>query len=72
MPTIYSRHVLRLSDCLTSFTLLLLTLPLSLIVHTNTLSAILYSAAAAGNLISASSSSSAYLSSDLISLASDA
>jgi len=77
MPAIYScrairRHFFRLSDCLTSFTLLFLSLPLFLIVHASTLSAILYSAAAAGNLISASSSSSAHESSDLKSLASDA
>ena len=77
MPAIYScraicRHFLRLSDCLTSFTLLFLTLPLFLIVHASTLSVILYSAAAAGNLISASSSSSAHDSSDFNSPASDA
>jgi len=77
MPAIYScrairRHFVRLSDYLTSFTLLFVTLPLFLIVHASTLSAILYSAAAAGNLISASSSSSAHESSDLKSLASDA
>jgi len=77
MQAIYScrairRHFLRLSDCLTSFTLLFLTLPLFLMVHASTLSAILYSAAAAGNLISASSSCSAHESSDLNSSASDA
>jgi len=77
MPVIYSCrairwHFVRLSDCLTSFTLLFLTLSLFLIVHATTLSAILYSAAAAGNLISASSSSSAHESSDMKSLASDA
>ena len=77
MPAIYScrairRHFLRLSDYLTSFTLRFLTLPLFLIVHASTLSAIFYSAAAAGNLISASSSSSAHESSDLNSFASDA
>jgi len=54
------------------FYVLFLTLPLFLIVHANTLSAILYSAAAAGNLISASSRSSAHESSDLNSLARDA
>ena len=74
MPAIYScrairRHFLRLSDCLTSFTSLFLTLPLFLMVHTSTLSAIFYSAAAAGNLISASSSSSAHESSDFNSAA---
>jgi len=77
MPAIYScrairRHFVRLSDCLTSFTLLFLTLSSFLIDHASTLSAILYSAAAAGNLISASSSSSAHESSDLNSLVSDA
>jgi len=77
MPAIYScrairRHFVRLSDCLTSFALLFVTLPLFLIVHASTLSAFLYSAAAAGNLISASSSSSAHESSDLKSLAIDA
>jgi len=46
-------------------------LPLFLMVHASALSAILYSATAAGNLISASSSSSAHESSDLNSLASD-
>ena len=71
MPRI-RRHFLRLSDCLTSFTLLFLTLPLFLMVHASTLSAILYSAAAAGNLISASSSSSAHEFSDLNFSASDA
>jgi len=48
------------------------TLPLFLMVHASTLSAIPYSAAAAGNLVSASSSSSAPESSDLNSPASDA
>jgi len=80
MPVIYScrairlRHVLCLSDCPTSFMLLILTLPLLLMVHASTLSAILYSesAAASGNLMSASSISSAHESSDLNSLASDA
>ena len=77
MPAIYScrairRHFLRLSDCLSSFTLLFLTLPFFLMVHASTLSAILSSAAAAGNLISVSSSSSAHESSDLNSSATDA
>ena len=72
MPCYSPTLFFRLSDCLTSFTLLFLTLPLFLIVHASTLSAILYSAAAAGNLISASSSSSAHESSYLKSLASDA
>jgi len=76
MPAIYScrairRHFLRLSDFLTSFTLLFLTFRLFLMVHANTLSIILYSAAAAGNLISASSSNSIHESSDLNSFASD-
>ena len=70
MPAIYScrairRHFLRLSYCLTCFTLQFLTLPLFLMVHASTLSAILYSAAAAANLIFASRSSSAHESSDL-------
>jgi len=74
MLAIYSRrairrHFLRLSDCLTSLTLLFLTLPLFLMVHANTLSVILYSAGAAGNLISASSSSLIHESSDLNSCA---
>ena len=55
MPAIYScraiRLFLRLSDCLKSFTLLFLTLPLLLMVHASTLSAILHYAAAAGNLV---------------------
>ena len=78
MPAIYSCRAFRqhffsrLSDCLTSFTLLFVTLPLFLIVHASMLSAILYSAAAAGNLIFLSSSSSAQESSDLNSFASDA
>jgi len=78
MPAIFScrairlRHVLRLSDCPTSFTLLILTLPFLLMVHASTLSAILYSAAASGNLMPASSSSSANASSDFNSLTSDA
>jgi len=76
MPAIYlcraiRRHVLRLSDCPTSFTLLFWTLPLLLMVHASTLSAMLYTAATTSNLISASSSSSAHQSSDLNSLASD-
>ena len=78
------RHVLRLSDCPTSFTLLILTLPFLLMVHASTLSAILYSADAfsgnlmpassssSGNLMPASSSSSANASSDFNSLTSDA
>jgi len=78
MPAIFScrairlRHVLRLSDCPTSFTLLILTLPFLLMVHASTLSDILYSAAASGNLMPASSSSSANASSDFNSLTSDA
>jgi len=78
MPAIFScrairlRHVLRLSDCPTSFTLLILTLPFLLMVHASTLSAILYSAAAAGNLLSASISRPANESSDFNSLTSDA
>ena len=57
---IYLRHTLLLSDCPTSFTLLLLTLPLLLMLYTSTLSAIPYSAAIAGILMSATSSSSAH------------
>jgi len=78
MPAICSclsirlRHVLRLSNCPMSFTLIMLTLPLLLTVHASTLSAILYSAAASGNLMSVSSSSSARESSDLNSLVCDA
>ena len=78
MPAIFScrairlRHVLRLSDCPTSFTLLILTLPFLLMVHASTLSAILYSADASGNLMPASSSSSANASSDFNSLTNDA
>jgi len=74
-PAIYASrairllHVLRLSDCPTSFTLLFLTLPLLLMVHASTLSAIMYSAAASSNLMSASSCSSFHL---INSLASDA
>ena len=76
MPAIYLcrairlRHDLRLSDCSTSFTELILLLPLLLMVHGRTLSAILYSTAAAGNLMCASSSSSTYQSSDFNFLAS--
>ena len=66
------RHTLRLSDCPTSFTVLIWTLPLLLMFYAIKLSAILYSAAASGNLMSASSSSSTHESSDFNSLASDA
>jgi len=71
MPAIYScrairlRHVLRLSNCPMSFTLIILTLPLLLTVYASTLSAILYSAAASGNLMSVSSNNSAHEYSDL-------
>ena len=65
------RHTLRLSDCLTSFTSLIWTLPLLLMLRASTLSAILYFAAAAGNLMSASSSSSTHQFSDLNFLTSD-
>jgi len=77
MPAIYScrairQHVLCFSDCPTSFSSQFLTLSLLLMVHASTLSTILYSAAAAGNLMCASSRSSTHESSDFKSLVSDA
>jgi len=77
LPAIFScraillRHTLRLSDCPTNSTLLILTLSLLLMLYASTLSAILYSAAAADNLMSASSRSTAPQSSDSSSLASN-
>jgi len=78
MPAIYScrairRHFLRLSDCLTNFTLQFFTLPLFLMVFTQVRCRLFFnSAAAAGNLISASLSSSTHESSDLNSSTRDA
>jgi len=72
MPAIHSRHILRLSDCPTSFTLLILWLPLLLMVDASKLSAILYSASTSGNLMCGTSSKSAHESSGFNSLASDA
>ena len=68
---IFFRHTLRLSDCSTNSTLLIFTLSLLLILYASTLSAILYSAVAAGHLMSASSRSTARESSDSSSLASN-